>query len=269
MGQRDSFRGLEGLAAIMDRLRGPDGCPWDRDQNYDTLRRYLLEECYEVAEAIDRDDGDGLCEELGDLLFQIVFLARLAKEHGRFTLDDVVQGIADKMVRRHPHVFGDGRADTSEEVVESWEAIKKREKEAAGETASAPPSALDGIPAGMPAVLAARQVGDRAARVGFDWSSPAEVLDKVEEELGELRRAVESGDRGAVTAEIGDAMFSLVMLARRWKVDPEGALAGTNLKFRRRFRWMEGALRREGVPLRDAGIERMEALWQKAKGEVG
>ena len=179
---------LETLVEIMDRLRDPGGCPWDREQTYETLRGYLVEECYEAAAALDADDRIGLREELGDLLFQIVFLSRLAKEEGAFTLRDVIQGISEKMIRRHPHIFGDAVAETSEEVLRNWEEIKRKEKGDRGG------SALDGIPQGLPALHKAQRLGAKAARVGFDWNSPAQVLTKVREELAELAEAVEAGE---------------------------------------------------------------------------
>lgn len=258
----DGLDRLETLAAIMDRLREPGGCPWDREQDYDSLRKYLLEECYEVAEALDRRDPQGLREELGDLLFQIVFLSRLAKEDGEFTLDDVIRGIAEKMIRRHPHVFGSETAETAHEVVKNWEEIKRREKAPDGKR-----SLLDGIPCSLPAIFKAQRLGTQAATVGFDWKDPAEILDKVEEELRELRQAVVGRERREVREELGDILFSLVMLARRMEIDAEGALARTNQKFRRRFEWIEEELARRGIEIEGAGLELMESLWERAKRE--
>jgi MazG family protein len=252
------------LVEIMDRLRDPGGCPWDREQSYATLRGYLIEECYEVADALDRGDRDNLREELGDLLFQIVFLSRLAKEEGAFAVSDVVRGIAEKMIRRHPHVFADATAETPEEVLRHWEAIKGREKPASGSR-----SVLEGVPTALPALLKAQRLGTKAARVGFDWVRPGDVLGKIEEELEELRAAVERDDRPAAAEEIGDVLFSLVMMARKLEIDPEGALERTNRKFVRRFGWIERELRRRGERVDEAGTERLEQLWQEAKRAPG
>lgn len=258
---------FEDLVAIMDRLRDPGGCPWDREQTYDTLRGFLLEECYEVAEAIDREDREGLREELGDLLFQIVFLSRLGKEEGRFDAGDVVQGIATKMIRRHPHVFGADRAETSDQVLRRWEEIKRAEKPQAPGTRET--SILEGIPRALPALLKAQRLGDKAARVGFDWSHPTAVLDKVDEEIRELRVALDAGDIDGARDELGDALFALAMLGRKAGIDPEGALEGANRKFRERFQHVERELRRAGIPLESAGLARMEQLWEDAKRRGG
>jgi len=257
----DDLVRLETLAEIMDRLRGPDGCPWDREQTPESLRRYLLEECAEVAEAIDRGDPQALGEELGDLLFQIVFLARIGKERGQFTIRDVVQGIAEKMIRRHPHVFGDARAETADDVVRVWAEVKRREKGPPGEGASR----MDGIPAALSPMLKAQQIGDRAAAVGFDWSTPQAVLRQTAAELAELERAVQADDLAAQHAELGDVLFSAVMLARKLKLDPEAALEATNLKFRRRFAWMEREAARAGSALDELDGPSLEALWARAK----
>lgn len=263
---------FETLVDIMDRLREPGGCPWDREQTYETLRSYLIEECYEVAEALDREDPDALREELGDLLFQVVFLSRLAKENGDFVAADVIRGIAEKMIRRHPHVFGEGSAETAEEVLKNWEEIKREEKRGKREHADSPEamhSVLDGIPTALPALLKAQRLATKAARVGFDWDRPAEVLDKIDEELAELRDAVQRDERAGVREEIGDLLFSLAMLARKMEIDPEGALEQTNLKFTRRFNWIERALQREGKNLDDADLEQLEELWNASKNDPG
>ncbi len=255
---------FEDLVAIMDRLRDPGGCPWDREQTYESLRGFLLEECYEAAEAIDRGDHAHLREELGDLLFQIVFLSRLAKEEGRFDAGDVVLGIARKMIRRHPHVFGDDRAETADDVLRKWEEIKREERAERPESAPEA-SVLDGIPRVLPALVRAQRLGDRAARVGFDWPDAASVLGKVEEELSELRHALEAGDGRGAREELGDLLFVLAMLGRKAGIDPEGALEHANAKFRARFGHVERKLREEGTPLESAGLERMDALWSEAK----
>ena len=260
----DASDRFETLLAIMDRLRDPGGCPWDREQTYATLRNYVLEEGYEVVDAIDRDDRGGLCEELGDLLFQVVFLSRLAKEEGAFTAADVVRGIAEKMVRRHPHVFGDAEADTAEDVLRAWEQIKRKEKPPA--TAA---SVLAGIPTALPALLKAHRLGTKAARVGFDWEDPLQVLDKVEEEIRELRGAIAADARPAIADELGDVLFSLVMFGRRMGVDAEEALERTNRRFRSRFEAMEQELARRGIPVDEAGLELLDRLWNEVKEAAG
>jgi MazG family protein len=254
---------FEDLVRIMDRLRDPGGCPWDREQTFATLRAYLLEECYEAVEALDAEDLDGLREELGDLLFQIVFLSRLGAERKAFAADDVVDGIATKIVRRHPHVFGSERADTSEEVLRNWEEIKKVEKAEAKKDADA--SVLAGIPKALPALLKAQRLGTKAARVGFDWPSSSAVAVKVEEEWAELRERIAARDAEGTREELGDVLFAVVMLARHVAVDPEAALEATNRKFEARFRHVEAELTRRGVATQDAGLELLDQLWDEAK----
>jgi MazG family protein len=266
MGPLDRF---PSLVAIMDRLRGPGGCPWDREQDYESLRRYLLEEAYEVVEALDRQSAPALREELGDLLFQIVFLSRLAQEEGKFTIDDVIRGIADKLIRRHPHVFGDATADTPEQVEAQWERIKGDEK--ASHPSETPPehaSILDGVLSSLPALLKARSLGERAAKVGFDWERAEEILDQAEAEIRELRAAMVEGSRRDVRGEIGDVLFTVVMLARRLKIDPEAALESTNRKFRRRFGWIERELTRTGTAFEEAGFDLLDRLWRESKSSL-
>ena len=257
--------GFARLVAIMDRLRGPDGCPWDHKQTYESLRRYLLEECYEVVDAIDRGNLDDLREELGDLLLQIVFLSRLGQEQGRFDVQDVAHGISEKLVRRHPHVFGSTVAETADEVARNWDQIKREERGKDGD----PGSRLDGIPAALPSMARARALGDRAAQVGFDWGDPAPVLEKIAEELDELREAVKSGTKEELRDEFGDLLFSMIMLGRKAEIDPEAALERTNRKFRRRFNWIERELERQGIPIDEADLDTMEQLWQRAKQSDG
>ncbi len=258
---------FEDLVALMDRLRGPDGCPWDREQTYTTLRGYLLEESYEVVEAIDREDRAALREELGDLLFQVVFLARLAKEEGAFDAADVVRGIAEKMVRRHPHVFGGAQADTSDEVLRRWEEIKRREKEEAdgGGSRQESGSVLSGVPRALPALQKAQRLSTKAARVGFDWPTDGEVVDKLAEEMEELRSAVDAHDGDAAREELGDLLFTAANLGRRLGVDPEEALERANRKFAERFARVEDELKRRGVPIEEAGLDRMDRLWNEVK----
>jgi MazG family protein len=264
----EPLRTFDHLVAIMDRLREPGGCPWDREQTYETLRGFLLEEAYEVAEAIDAGVPADLCEELGDLLFQVVFLARLAKERGDFDAADVIEGIASKMVRRHPHVFADDTAANTEDVLRKWEEIKRREKAASREGQLAPrPSVLDGVPRALPALLKAQRLGDKAARVGFDWPDAASVMNKVDEEAAELRAAVAAGERARASEEVGDLLFSIAMLARRLGIDPEGALEGANRKFRSRFGHVEGSLLARGIAVESAGLELLDRLWSEAKAE--
>jgi ATP diphosphatase len=251
---------LEALVAILARLRGPQGCPWDHEQDYASLRRYLLEECYEVAEAIDRREPGALREELGDLLFQIVFLSRLAEEDGHFTIADVIRGIGEKLVRRHPHVFGSEQATTAAEVERHWDRIKREEHGAEPQA-----STLDGIPGALPALLRAQALGQRAARVGFDWQRPEDVLEQVSSELAELRHAVATRDTAGAREELGDLLFTVAMLGRHLQIDSEGALGQANLKFQERFSWIERHLAERGQSIEKAGTEALERLWQLAK----
>jgi len=241
----------------MARLRAPGGCPWDREQTFDTIKPYLLEEAYEVFDAIDQRDWPGLAEELGDLMLQAVFFAQMASEEGTFRIDDSLNAIAKKLIRRHPHVFGDGDAKTSEDVKRRWDEIKADEKKEKGKPQN---GRLDSVPRNLPALVEARQISSKAAAVGFDWEHPGQVLDKLDEELLELAAARENGALGEVEGEIGDLLFVLVNLARLLKVDPEQALRKTNAKFRKRFAHVE----RHAV-LPGATMDEMEALWQEAK----
>ncbi len=260
----DRVTSFEDLLAIMDRLRGPDGCPWDREQTYETLRGYLLEECYEVVDSIDRRDFDGLREELGDLLFQIVFLSRLGKEEGRFRAEDVVRGIGEKMIRRHPHVFAGEGVDGSAEVLRRWEEIKRREKNGDSPDARAE-SVLSGVPTALPALQKAERLGRKAARVGFDWPDAEGVREKVEEEWRELAAAVADGDKDRMADELGDVLFAVAMLARHLDLDAERALEASNRKFRERFERMERALSREGASWESVGMDLLDRLWNEAK----
>lgn len=259
---------FERLVEIMAALRGPDGCPWDREQDLDSLRPMLIEEVYEVIEAVDDRNYPGLAEELGDLLLHVVFHARLAEEDGQFSIDDVLEGIAGKLVRRHPHVFGDDTASSSDEVLRSWEAIKKKEKADAGH--AIPESVLDGIPSKLPGLHEAHKISACVARVGFEWPDIGAVLGQVEEELAELREAIERSRRDPkareeVEEELGDALFSLVNVARHLRLDSESALKRTNRKFRRRWRQVERALEADGVDADSVSTERLETEWRRAK----
>jgi MazG family protein len=269
---------FQDLVALMSRLRSPEGCPWDREQTYATLAPMLLEEAYEAFEAVeDARDGkpENLREELGDLLFQIVFYAQVARERGEFTIDDVTDAIHSKMVRRHPHVFGDATVRDNEELLRNWEAMKAEEKRAAGKVAEdSDSSLLDGVSSKAPALMEAHQLGVKAARVGFDWRNVDEIFDKLHEEIDELRAAIrEHRDAGAnaeaeherVREELGDLLFAVTNIARHLQVEPEAALKLTNRKFRRRFRHIERGLKARGREPGESTIEEMEELWQEAK----
>ena len=257
---------IESLLRVMQKLRDPDGgCPWDLRQTSASIAPHTLDETHELLDAIERDDIDNLREELGDLLFNIVFHARIAEEQGQFDFDDVARGIADKMIRRHPHVFGDeaGRDISDEALSRQWQALKQQEKpNTAGEARSSEDSTL-------PAIYRARQMQNDAARLGFDWPSIDPVLDKLDEEIGELRRAVAAGDRAAMEDELGDVLFVCVNVARHFKVDAEFALRQTNRKFERRFAYVCEQMRATGMPLEQRQLEQMENFWQQAKSVVG
>jgi MazG family protein len=245
------------LAGIMQRLRAPGGCPWDREQNFDSIKPYLLEETYEVLDAIDQRDWPNLAEELGDLMLQAVFFAQMASEEGKFRIDDSLDAISEKLIRRHPHIFGDGSAKTSDDVKRRWDEIKAEEKKDQGKPQL---GLLDSVPRKLSALVEAQQISSKAAAVGFDWENPGQVLDKLDEELRELAEARESGTPAELEGEIGDLLFVLVNLARFHKVDPEQALRKTNAKFRKRFAFVESH-----ATLPGATLPEMEALWQEAK----
>ena len=254
---------IEKLLEIMARLRDPvHGCPWDVRQNFATIAPYTLEEAYEVADAIARDDLDDLRGELGDLLFQVVFHARMAEEAGAFDFDDVARGISEKLTRRHPHVFGTPEERARGPVPGSWEAIKAAERAGSG---AAPGGALDGIAAALPALRRAQKLGKRAAGVGFDWPDATGARAKIEEELAELDEAAEAPDAAARHEELGDLLFAVVNYARHAGVDAEAALRAANAKFERRFRAMERAAAGRGVTLEDLDLDALEALWEEAK----
>jgi tetrapyrrole methylase family protein/MazG family protein len=248
------------LRRIMEQLRGPEGCPWDREQTLESLRTYLVEEAHEVIEAIDSGSSEALREELGDLLLQIVFQARVAEEDGAFDIESVMKGIGDKIVSRHPHVFASGRLDNADQVLQQWEQLKADERRGRKDA-----SMFAGVPDALPALLKAMRVSSKAARVGFDWSDAAGVWSKIEEEMSELGQAVRSGDRDAVAEEIGDLLFTIANLARHEEVDPEQALQAANRKFIERFRYVEEAMARDGIRPAPGQRDRMEALWVEAK----
>jgi nucleoside triphosphate diphosphatase len=255
------------LVKLMARLRAPDGCPWDRKQTHESLKPYLIEEAYEVLEAIDGKDAQALREELGDLLLQILFHAQIGSEEGRLTVDQVMEVLADKLVRRHPHVFGKTSAESSpkspEEVYARWEEIKRDEREQSGERASA----LEGVPKTLPALLRAYQIQARASRVGFDWPEMEPVVEKVEEEIRELQEAIAGEQQTEIEAELGDLLFALVNLARFIKVNPEEALRKATNRFIERFHYIEAQTARDGRALKDLTLAEMDALWEKAKAE--
>jgi MazG family protein len=267
---------FDDLVELMARLRSPEGCPWDREQTYETLAPMLLEEAYEAFEAVE-EAREGrpleLRDELGDLLFQIVFYAQVAAERKEFTISDVTEAIHSKMVRRHPHVFGDAEAQDSAEVLRNWEAIKAEEKRAAGKERSArAESLLDGVSLKTPALIEAHQLSTKAARVGFDWQRLEDIFDKLHEEIDELRAAISrhaeseaEGDKAHVREELGDLLFAVTNIARHLQVEPEAALKSTNRKFRRRFQHIEDGLRARERTLDAATLEEMEELWQEAK----
>ncbi len=255
-------RRFDQLVEIMAKLRAPDGCPWDREQTFDSIKPYTLEETYEVLQAIDDRDWRGLAEELGDFMLQAVFFAQMAREAGHFTIDDSLRAINEKLIRRHPHIFSDAQADTAADVKVRWEAIKEEEKKARGE---APRGLLDGIPRAMPALVEAQQISSKAAGAGFDWENIHQVADKVREELAELEEARAGERQEEIEGEVGDLLFTIVNLARFLKVDPEQALRRTNAKFRKRFAHVEQGLAGQGKTLREANLQEMEELWQQAK----
>jgi ATP diphosphatase len=274
------------LIEIMAALRTPvTGCPWDLEQNFSTIKPYTIEEAYEVADAIERNDMDDLCEELGDLLLQVVFHARMAEEAGEFSFGDVVEAITRKMIRRHPHVFARSNADTPDAVKAQWDDIKAEEKRERAERRAKRaltfgPAATEDFKHGFlgavhrnqPALTEALKLQSRAAKVGFDWSEAEPILDKIEEEIGELREALRDGEQDKVADELGDLIFALVNIGRHVKADPEDALRGTNTKFRRRFSYIETELEKSSQSLEAATLDRMEELWQAAKAierEVG
>jgi nucleoside triphosphate diphosphatase len=285
---------FERAVSIMARLRGPGGCPWDREQTFDSIKPYTLEEAYEVLEAIDNRDWDELRGELGDLLLQVLFYSQMAQEDSKFTIDDVLDRLSDKLVRRHPHVFGDVTAETSADVLRNWEAIKAEEKrkklEAGGGEAvkaAASASVLAGVSSAMPALLEAHKLSSRAAHVGFDWPEVGGLFDKLEEESDELKHELQQipslakpAGRGVAGTgkpqvseelhgrqeeEVGDMFFVLVNIARYLSLDPESALKKANRKFKRRFQWMEEQLRAGGRTPQQATVDELESLWQRAK----
>jgi len=253
-------RNLEDLTALVQTLRGPDGCPWDREQSLSDLRSFLMGEAYELLEAMDRDHHLHIREEAGDLLFIIIFIVDLFREKKTFTIYDVIGEVMDKMVRRHPHVFGDVTVGSAREVKENWHALKEQEgKPAPG------PSLLDGVAVFLPALVRAQLLTERASRVGFDWEGPSQVMQKIEEEMGELKESLDRKEQDAVAGELGDLLFAAVNLARTLGVDAEQALRRTNRKFVERFHFIEEAVRDAGGSMEQATLKEMDRLWEQSK----
>ncbi len=256
-------REIDRLLGVMAALRSRDGgCPWDIEQTFATIAPYTIEEAYEVADAIERGNMASLKEELGDLLFQVVFHTQIAKEQGEFDFDDVTKSLSDKMIARHPHVFGDGKVETADQQTLNWEAMKQVER---AQKIKDDSSVLADVPLALPALMRAEKLTKRAARVGFDWPSLDDVFDKLDEETLEVREAVLEGDQDHIAEEIGDMLFVVANLARKAKVDPELALRNANAKFERRFRWIEGELAKDGRTPDQSSLEEMDGLWNRAK----
>jgi len=262
---------FEALLDIMRRLRAPGGCPWDREQTHASLRPFVLEETYEVLEAIDAGDIDDLREELGDYFYEAVFLAQISEEANHFTIGDAIDAIREKLVRRHPHVFArqnDEEPITTGQVIERWETMKAREREAKGQDDTPVKTTLSGVPKTLPSLLRAYEISSRAAAVGFDWAKAADVLDKIEEEVAEVRREVESGATGHLSRaeeEMGDLLFAITNLSRKLGIEPEGALRRANEKFTKRFDAMERAFAGRGKILTEVALDAMEEEWQRVK----
>jgi nucleoside triphosphate diphosphatase len=252
-------RSFDELVALMTKLRGPGGCPWDRKQTFDSLKPFIVEESYEVVDAIDKNDRAALAEELGDFLLQAVFVAEIAREEKSFDIYDVITAIYNKLVRRHPHVFGDVEAKDAEQVLVNWEKLKNEERKAENK------SVLAGVPQSLPALLKASRLTEKAARVGFDWRRAEDVLAKIDEEAQELRDAIDRKNPQEIHNEIGDLLFSIANIARKLDVNSEEALQSANRKFTRRFESMERSVRGEGRNLDQLTLEQMDALWDEAK----
>lgn len=258
---------LEGLLELMARLRSPDGgCPWDLEQTFATIAPHTIEEAYEVADAIEQGDMAHLKDELGDLLFQVVFYAQMAKEQGDFDFHDIAAAITQKMIRRHPHVFGDQSGiDSADDQTVNWEALKEQERKDKAEQSEERHGVLDDVSHGYPALMRANKLQKRAARVGFDWPSAQPVFDKIHEEVDEVKAEIENGDKAALEAELGDLLFACVNLARKLDIDPETALRSSNAKFEKRFKHIEHTLWDQGKEVQDTPLEELDRLWNEAK----
>lgn len=257
------------LVNVMARLRAPGGCPWDREQTYASLAQYLLEETYETFDAIQEADQTGntvnLREELGDILLQVVFHSTIAKEKGDFTIEEVVAGVTQKLVLRHPHVFGDKKLETANDVLQNWDELKKSEREASGKEEKTKNSILEDVTTHFPALLEAQKLTKKAAKVGFDWENAEQIFDKLNEEIAELHKEVSEQNNDKIEEEIGDLLFAVVNLARKLEIDAETALKRTNRKFRQRFEFIETELKEKGKSLTDSDLEEMDTLWNEAK----
>ncbi len=262
-------KAFDELVAVMARLRAPGGCPWDHEQTYQSLSQYLLEEAYETFDAIqeagETGDTTNLREELGDLLLQVVFHSTIGAERGDFTIDDVSAGVTQKLILRHPHVFGDAKLARAEDVLDNWDKLKADERAASGKPEKPKESILDEVPVHFPGLLEALKVTKKAGKVGFDWPDTSPIFEKIDEEVGELREAIAEGKNEGIEEEIGDLLFAVVNLARHLDVEPETALKRTNRKFRERFRFIEKELKANGRTLEDASLDEMDGLWEKAK----
>lgn len=262
-------KNFDELVSVMARLRAPGGCPWDREQTYASLAQYLLEETYETFEAIQEADETGethnLKEELGDILLQVVFHSTIAAERGDFTIDEVVKGVSNKLILRHPHVFGDKNLETATDVLNNWDELKKAERTASGKVEREKDSILDEVSQNFPALLEGLKISKKAANVGFDWENAEQIFDKLDEEIGELKTAVEENKKDEIGEELGDLLFVIVNLARKLGIEPETALKKTNRKFRRRFKFVEDELKIGNKSFNESNLEEMDALWNKAK----
>lgn len=260
------------LVNVMARLRAPGGCPWDREQTYASLAQYLLEETYETFDAIQEADQTGetsnLKEELGDVLLQVVFHSTIAAERGDFTIDEVVKGVSEKLILRHPHVFGDKNLETADDVLNNWDELKKAERAASGKVEKERDSILDEVSLNFPALLEGLKISKKAAKVGFDWENAEQIFDKLAEETTELKKAIFEDDKESITEEIGDLLFVLVNLARKLDVEPETALKKANRKFRKRFSYIESRLKAQNKGFEDSNLEEMDALWNEAKYKI-
>jgi len=264
-------KNFDELIAVMTRLRAPGGCPWDAEQTYASLAQYLLEECYETFDAIQEADQTGdtanLREELGDVLLQVVFHSTIAIEKGDFTIDEVVKGVTEKLILRHPHVFGEKELKTADDVLRNWDELKKAERAASGKVEKAKNSILEDVPVHFPALLEGQKLTKKAAKVKFDWENVEQIFDKLTEETDELKEAIEKNEKnGNIEEEIGDLLFVVVNLARKLDVDAETALKKTNRKFRQRFAFIEKELKSNGKTLEESNLPEMDALWNEAKG---
>ena len=259
---------IQKLVDVMSKLRAPDGCPWDREQDHDTLKRFLIEEAYEVIEAIENKDFEHLKEELGDLLLQVIFHAEVAHENKLFDLQDVIDGIYDKLVHRHPHVFKDALVHSSRDVEVQWEDIKRKEKKNQNKDGTER-SAIDGVPLAMPATLQAVRLTEKAGRVGFDWETPGQVMEKIEEELDELKESLKNKDKKEIEHELGDLLFAVCNLSRHLNMDPEEANRKALQRFRLRFRTMEKLAADQGRKFKELSLAEQETLWIEAKKLVG